>query len=435
MRQALFCEWKEALKLDGPAYGIEKAQGYLLEQVHASSDDYASLVAHAACTLQGRKTGVLTVEEVEQFADKVQEAKDAELRQFRETGAVEEAPAASAQKGLVSMRWVLTWRTMEKEEGDKRDQKVKARLVARGFEDPDKRDNSLMVNCSMAFREIHMVVLSTSATMGWSVHKADVKAAFLKSDKLKRSVYCLPPKEARVATGMVWKCCKAIYGLADGPSEFIASVRRYFGASEEWMAHAGLQVTEPSYDCCLFLVRNMAGELVGLVSSHVDDFLIGMASEWLQVFIAMVEERYGPMVVEATPFMHCGVWIQADPSIKGYTADQQYYVDRIEAVGIPDEKEWSEDLLEQKVAEVLKVNGQIASIAYTTRPDLACQSGEVAMSINTLCSRDLEAVNKMVRDAHRFKSIAILRFPGGMDECAGCIGGRGGRGKRRELVG
>ena len=87
----------------------------------------------------------------------------------------------------ITMRWVITHK--QGAEG----MTVKARLVARGFQDPAVKAGSLGVGACMAARLSSLHVLFTAAQRKWEVVKIDISGAFLKGEKLKRDVFLAPP--------------------------------------------------------------------------------------------------------------------------------------------------------------------------------------------------------------------------------------------------
>ena len=65
--------------------------------------------------------------------------------------------ACKVQKQIVQTRWVLTW---EMAEGKKR---VKASLVAKGFQDPDLKDGLVESPGCVSLSSSHLQVISLSA--------------------------------------------------------------------------------------------------------------------------------------------------------------------------------------------------------------------------------------------------------------------------------
>ena len=97
----------------------------------------------------------------------------------------------------VSTKWVITEKFNE--DGSKR---LKARLVARGFEEKligHKTDNS--PTCSRQALRLAFVVVSTKS---WKIHSLDITSAFLQGNVISRNVYVSPPKEFS-EQGKLWQ--------------------------------------------------------------------------------------------------------------------------------------------------------------------------------------------------------------------------------------
>ena len=134
---------------------------------------------------------------------------------------------------------------------------VKARLVARGFEETqDFRTDS--PSCS---KERLRVAISIIAAFGWTINSLDIKTAFLQGKKIEREIIVQPPKEAN--TTNLWKLSKTVYGLAD------ASRSWYLKLKSELMKLGGKPI---ELDQGIFVwVQN--SPLIGIVVTFVDDVL------------------------------------------------------------------------------------------------------------------------------------------------------------------
>ena len=65
------------------------------------------------------------------------------------------------------------------------EQKVKARLVARGFEEKVR----VQADSPTGIKETLNMLLTVAATKGWKIKIGDVKSAYLQGEKLDREVY------------------------------------------------------------------------------------------------------------------------------------------------------------------------------------------------------------------------------------------------------
>jgi hypothetical protein len=122
---------------------------------------------------------------------------------------------------LLGMRWVLTWKPIEDDQGKDIGHKAKARLIIKGFQDPDllhiKRDSPTLATSS------RNMILAIASTNQWQIEVGDIKTAFLNGDKTEevRQIFADPPPEVRARLGMkdneFLRVLKAIYGLLHAP--------------------------------------------------------------------------------------------------------------------------------------------------------------------------------------------------------------------------
>ena len=80
---------------------------------------------------------------------------------------------------------------------------LKARLVARGFEEQDE----IQADSPTARNETLRIFLAITSSLSWQCKTPDIKAAFLQGQEINREVYLKPPKEAD-AVGCVWRLKK-----------------------------------------------------------------------------------------------------------------------------------------------------------------------------------------------------------------------------------
>ena len=88
---------------------------------------------------------------------------------------------------------------------------MRARLTARGFEEPEKvaSDSPTIDKCNVR------LVMAICESKCWVLETSDVKSAFLQGHDLDRDVHIQPPAEAGVPKGKLWKLRIALYGLND----------------------------------------------------------------------------------------------------------------------------------------------------------------------------------------------------------------------------
>ena len=104
---------------------------------------------------------------------------------------------------FLTTRWVLT-----EKEGRK-----KARLVVRGFEDPEL--SRVVKDSPTCTKETFRIALIFAATLGWTGNSMDIRTAFLQGMPLRRIVHIKPPPELNQSLNELWLLLKGVYGLVD----------------------------------------------------------------------------------------------------------------------------------------------------------------------------------------------------------------------------
>ena len=105
--------------------------------------------------------------------------------------------AGIAKQRVMTMRWVHTWKVDE----NTRETKAKARLVVKGFTDPDLSE--IRSESPTLSRLSRQLILQLSTSRGFRLRKGDVKTAFFLSgerEEARRDVYAEPPQEMRQIT-------------------------------------------------------------------------------------------------------------------------------------------------------------------------------------------------------------------------------------------
>ena len=149
----------------------------------------AALTAWAAQVCDRPLGQELSRDDELRFAKEVDAAKNRELGARCKFQVCPPVPQKSATKGAVETRWVLTWKDLDGK------RTVKARLVARGFQDPDLAEGLVDTSSCVSLRSSHLQVISLSALKKWKLWSLDIKNAFLQADPFPREVYLQAPRE------------------------------------------------------------------------------------------------------------------------------------------------------------------------------------------------------------------------------------------------
>ena len=148
---------------------------------------------------------------------KIQTAKEVELDNWKNFNVYKEVKN-EGQKAI-SARWVVT----EKDVPGSEEKRVKARLVARGFEEKeDIKSDSPTVS-----KEVMRAFITICSAMEWKEQSIDAKSAFLQSDGIGRDIYLIPPTEAKSYKTVLWKLDKCVYGLNDAARKWYLTVKTF----------------------------------------------------------------------------------------------------------------------------------------------------------------------------------------------------------------
>ena len=193
------------------------------------------------------------------------QAKQKELQSFF-SNHVWEFTELGAKHGnrIVTARWVLTWKPPEEGSLQRR---AKARLVLRGYEDPDVFD--LNKTSPTANKNSKMVLLAMVPTFGWTLFCGDVRAAFLSGATFDRVIIVRLPADCSAMLGCkgptFMKMNKSAYGLSDAPLLWWTEADRRLRE---------LKLIRHRLDKCAYMIYNKENALIGLLILHVDDILL-----------------------------------------------------------------------------------------------------------------------------------------------------------------
>ena len=132
----------------------------------------------------------------------------------------------------VDVKWVYT---------RKSDDKYKARLVVRGFQETDVIGD---INAPVAKSQTLRFSFSYFCQNGLRIEQMDVETAFL-NGKIESEVYVKQPKGYEDGTNGVFKLRKALYGLKESP-------REWYECFDEYMIKLGFG--KSNVELCLYTV-------------------------------------------------------------------------------------------------------------------------------------------------------------------------------------
>ena len=324
--------------------------------------------------LPDEEVNVVHVPREEQSKEECVKAKEAELQKLKDFDSYE--VVQDLGQFWISSIWVLT----RKEDGA-----VRARVVARGFDEETSTEKDSPTIGRSTLRLFFAVVSS----LKWEICSTDIKSAFLQGKALDRDVYLTPPKEAGVPKGHLWKLKHPLYGLNDAARQFYQSV-------EECLLKAGCLKSKLDPALFIFIVQN---SVQGLIACHVDDFSHAGTELFNKVIIeGAICKRLIIASKERRAFRYIGFNLKqsGDGSM---TLDQNDYVNDLEVVSVSSErKQCSEmELNAEEKTQLRSIVGRMNWAVQGSRPDLAFDLTDLSTKFKSGKVSDLVKATKCIK--------------------------------------
>jgi len=145
--------------------------------------------------------------------------------------------------------------------------------------------------------------MTLCASNKWELKTTDIKSADLQGHKLDRDVYLTPPKESGLPEGKLWKLRRCLYGLNDAVHQFYSSV-------VDELTTTGCK--QSRLDSALFYLERQ-GVLIGVVGSHIDDFLHAGTMEFDEEVMDRLCSRFLAGRVKANSFKYVEFEVKQNP--------------------------------------------------------------------------------------------------------------------------
>ena len=327
-------------------------------------------------------------------------AKAIEVSNFIAARAFEALPAGyrGRKEDAVRMRWILTWKALPG--GGK---KAKARAVLLGYQDPGYEGRA--TTSPTTTRQTRQVQLIIAAARGFQTWKGDVTGAFLQSREYPDQLLCIPCPEILAAMGLapetLTRVRKACYGLVDAPLEWYRSISEFFHAQ-------GLRRCW-SDPCCWTYVSQ--GELQGLISGHVDDFVFSGNEDhagWQSILTA-IQKQYKWSDWEKDSFVQCGVRVERSQD-GTYALSQESYIEDLKYINIrahrKQDKHGTTDDWEKSQLRTLL--GGVSWLAQQTAPHFAAETSLLLSEVSQSTVETLHRANKLMNQVKSMKEHKML---------------------------
>ncbi|CAE7201192.1 RE2 [Symbiodinium sp. CCMP2592] len=337
----------------------------------------------------------LNPEEKAQF----REAKGVEVRNFVAAKAFECIPEhlQPSREQAIGMRWILTWKL--KDTGER---KAKARAVLLGYQDPSYEHRA--TTAPVMTRQTRQFQLQITANRRWRIQKGDVSGAFLQGREYKDTLYCTPTPEIceamNIPVGSITRLKRACYGLVDAPLEWYRTVSEFL---------EGLGMERLWSDSCAWVWRK-DGQLRGMISGHVDDFLFSGDAEdveW-QKMIQAIQQRFKWSDWENDTFVQCGV--QVTKVSDGFELSQPHYLEGLHEIGLSSSRRKDKEapVTERERSQLRTLLGGLSWHAQQVAPHVSAEVGlllsEVSKgTVSTVLRANLLLHHTKARGEHKLK--------------------------------
>ena len=300
-------------------------------------------------------------------------AKQAELDKWKSMNVYTETEDTGQRR--ISTRWVCT----ERLKAGKIE--AKARLCARGCEDPD----DVATDSPTCERDNVRILLSIAASNNWTINSIDFKSAYLQGEDLDRDIFLIPPKEAN--TKNLWKLNKCVYGINDAGRKWYNQLRKDI---------ISLGSTVSQLDQAVFYMRE-AEKLAGVIVLHVDDTLWAGNQSFETNVIRRLTENLLISTEEHGSMRYLGLALENRDNF--ITSNLNHCAQRMEEIPISPDRPDEEELTQQEIKKFRILSGQLNWLASQCRPDLSFSSCHVACSIKEGKVKDAKHANKVMRRA------------------------------------
>ena len=180
-----------------------------------------------------------------------------------------------------------------------------------------------------------------AANQSFNLRSIDIRAAFLQAKNLEREIFLKPPPDVK-KEGILWRLKKPLYGLNDASRKFWLKIKEVF-------KNFGLKKVDG--DEALYYKHDKNGELIGLMSTHVDDFSLAGTDDFLDTVTEEIKRTLDVSKIEDGRFRFTGIDIeQVEDRIE---LSMEEYAESLEDILIREDKS-SEPLNKEEMKTLRK---------------------------------------------------------------------------------
>ena len=151
-------------------------------------------------------------------------------------------------------------------------------------------------------------------------------------------------------------------------------------------------------DPCVWVFCSKAGEHIGIIGAHVDDFLIaGDSSEWDKlVEVLLAAFRWTPW--EEKSFKQCGIFVEQQPD-GSIIQHQEEYLAAVGEIDIPPEhaKMLNSPVTETERTQLRALLGALQWLVTQTRVDGMIDVNLLQSCVSNATVETLQSANKVLR--------------------------------------
>ena len=272
--------------------------------------------------------------------------------------------------------------------------KIKARLVARGYEE----NTSMRTDSPTCTKECFRLMLILVSSYRWKCNTIDIKSAFLQGKPIEREVFIRPPRECR-KEGILWKLKTTVYGLNDASRTWYLRVREELGK---------LLVKVSKYDAAFFY-WHYNDNLQGIMSTHVDDFCWAGSNDFINLVIEPLRNIFDFGKEHNKAFKYLGLNMNQENGV--LKVDKIDYLDMIKPIEVNGGRSRKKDSLlnDKEKGKLRKLIGQLNWLATQTRPDLSFACCALMSAVKNATIGDILHANKILVKAKSEK--VVLQYP------------------------